>query len=144
MFSVNIDYFAFSRDLYKYKVFIFVLLPSFIIILGFNMKLFVLYFIQQHSILNMTFRLFPGFCFGLLWDFCYVPISHFGFMKLVLEQIFQQELMETIFPELLHINNSICSLYLKVSFAGYKVLGSQYLFLEYLKYITLFSSGIKH
>lgn len=46
-------------------------------------------------------------------------------------------------PEFLPVDdNSFCPSYEEVSFAGYKILISHFLSLKYLKYGTLFSSGI--
>ena len=80
---------------------------------------------------------------SLQFGLCYVLLSHFGYLKLVL-QYFSGRAHGGNIPELLRVCSSMCSFYQKVSFAGYKLLGSCFHFLEYLKYITLISFGIKH
>lgn len=47
--------------------------------------------------------------------------------------------MRILFPEML-TDNSLCTLYLKVIFAGYKILGSHCL--EYFKFVASFPSGM--
>ena len=60
------------------------------------------------------------------------------------EACFLEEIMDTKFSEFLHVDNScLWSLYLKFTFAACKVLGSYCLSSQNLKYVYIFSAGIK-
>ena len=48
--------------------------------------------------------------------------------------------MGAISPEFQYVDTCFCPLYLEVSFAGYNLV----FFLEYLKNVTPFFSGVKH
>ena len=51
--------------------------------------------------------------------------------------------MTTLFPEVLHTDNSVCPLKFTFSLTGYKVPRSHFILIEHHKYITQFSSGIR-
>lgn len=64
-----------------------------------------------------------------------MPISSQSFdlqKLLVLWEITQEGLIETVFSELLHVSVYLWPLYFKVSLAGYKICGSYFLSLNIL------------